>query len=457
MADAVILPKLGQTVEEATIVRWCKSEGEKISKGDILFEIETDKAVLEVESFFEGILLKVLSGDGAVLPVNTVVGYIGKQGESVPDKAPAAAPAPAPVPTPATQKEEKTAAEPVKTETVSQPVKAPAAAVPQAPARPAPVPVQQEQRIFISPRAKKLVESKAVNPARIHGSGPNGRIRVSDVEAYLERSGYNNLRISPAAKKMAVTENIDILTVKPTGSGGRIMVDDIRRAIAEKPAKMTKMRQVISSRLTQSFRDTPHFYVTVSADMTELLQYRQELKEQGEVYSVTDFILEAVVLSLEEFPIVNSFTDGHSVSWRGTVDLGLAVGLDDGLVVPAIRDAGSLSLRELHDVAKDLAERARAGKLMPDEMTGSSFTVSNMGMFGVECFNAIINPGEGAILAVASTQKQPVVIDDEIKIRSIMKMTLSVDHRIIDGVMGAQFVNAVKDKLENVEMWRMLV
>lgn len=447
MADAVILPKLGQTVEEATIVKWCKSKGDKISKGDIIFEIETDKAVLEVESFFDGTLLAVFAQDGETLPVNTIVGYIGKEGEKVPDKPaktrqetgnsklevkkPETAPTPSPEPSPAPKQP---------TTNNQQPITSPPSG-----------------RLLISPRARKLSRESAINPANISGTGPNGRIVVKDVEKYLEANNYDKLKISPAAKKLALKEDIDILTVKGEGPRGKITVNDVKRAVGEKPKPMSKMRQVIARRLTDSFRDTPHFYVSVSIDMTDLLEFRQKLKDKGEVYSVTDFILKAVIMSLEEFPIVNSFCDGTNVIQRGTVELGLAVGLDDGLVVPVIRDAGSLSMTSLHDTAKDLATRARDGKLLPDEMTGSSFTVSNMGMFDVDNFNAIINPGEGAILAVASTVKTPTVTNDKVAVRSIMKITVSVDHRIVDGVVGAQFGNAIKNKLEDLELWKKLV
>ena len=235
------------------------------------------------------------------------------------------------------------------------------------------------------------------------------------------------------------------------------MVRDIEKAIAEKPKAMSKMRQVIAKRLTESFTTTPHFYATVSVDMTGLSAFRQELKARGESYTVTDFILEAVILSLKEFPAMNSVTDGTSLKWHSNVHLGLAVALENGLVVPPIRNAEELSIKELHDIARDLATRAREGKLSPDEMKGSTFTVSNMGMLDVENFFAIINPGEAAILAVASTIEKPVVINGKIEVRSIMKMTLSSDHRIADGNIAAAFVNAIKAKLQNLELWKRLV
>ena len=452
MAQTVIMPKLGQATEESTIVKWHKKEGDAVKKGDILFEMETDKAVLEAESFFEGTLLKVLVREGETVPVNVPVAFIGKPGEALP--AVTAIPAPAPQARPqgaggGGQEAGVARQEPPRPAAVAAvPVTKPSAPVAAAPLAPA--------RLFISPRAKALAEARTIDPSPIRGSGPNGRITEADVRAYLDAHHYDQLRISPSAKKLAAKEKIDILKVKGTGAGGRIMVHDVERVMAERPRTMSKMRQVIARRLTESFTGTPHFYVTVSVDMTDLMAFRQELKARGTDYTVTDFILEAVILSLKEIPAVNSATDGVTTRWRGAVDLGVAVSLDDGLVVPVIRSAEDLSLQELHDAAKALAAKAREGKLLPDEMTGGSFTISNMGMLNVENFHAIINPGESAILAVASALPTPAVKDGQIKVRTLMKITLSTDHRLVDGATGAAFVNAVKSKLEDVELWKSL-
>lgn len=463
MAQAIIFPKLGQTMEEGAIVKWLKKEGDAVKKGDILFEIETDKANLEVESFFEGTLVKIYVREGVTVPVNTVVAYVGTPGEKVPDQPPAPEaekpePAAAPAP-PATAPTAAPAPAPA-------PAAAPAAPIPAAPAAPAfkpaplpaaPAPAAAAKRLVISPRAKACAKEACIDPANIRGTGPNGRIVEKDVKAYLDAHGYSQLRITPAAKRLAAQNNIDILTVRGSGDGGRIMVDDINRAIKRLPVPLTKMRQVIARRLQQSKQTIPHFYVTVKTDMTELLAFRNELKGRGIKYSVNDFVLEAVILSLEEFPIVNSVTDGATVAWRGDVDLGMAVSVTNGLVVPVIRAAQTLTMAELKAQTSALSEKARAGKLMPDEMTGSSFTVSNMGMMGVDQFMAIVNPGEAGILAVSSARQVPAVVNGEIKIRSVMAMTLSVDHRIVDGSVAAEFVNAVKSKLENLELWKSLV
>jgi pyruvate dehydrogenase E2 component (dihydrolipoamide acetyltransferase) len=451
MAQAVIFPKLGQTMEEGAIVKWLKKEGDPVAKGDILFEIETDKANLEVESFFEGALLKIYIREGVTVPVNTVVGYVGASGEKVPDQAPKAAVAQAPAPAAPAASSPAPAAP-------SQPVApaALAAPAPRPPPQPAAAPAPAA-RLVISPRAKALAKDACINPARIAGTGPNGRIAEKDVQAYLAASGYDALRITPAAKRLASEKEVDILTVRGSGDAGRVMVEDVERALKRKPVTLSRMRQVIARRLVESKQTIPHFYVTVKADITDLMTYRTDLKAKGLSYSVNDFVLEAVILSLEEFPVVNSVTDGVTVSWRGDVDLGMAVSVENGLLVPVIRAAQSLTLKELNAQTKALAEKARAGKLTPDEMVGSSFTVSNMGMLNVDQFTAIINPGEAGILAVSSGRQVPAVVNGEIKIRTLMAMTLSADHRIVDGSTGALFANAIKSKLEDVELWKSLV
>ncbi len=445
MAQAVVMPKFGQATEESTIMKWHKKEGDIIKKGDVMFEIETDKAVLEVESFFDGTLLKIIVGEGETVPVSVTVAFIGEKGEAVPDVVKTA-----PVSAPAVRQEARQAA-PVKAAGGAPAAPASvsvAAAVPSAPEVPG--------RFFISPRAKALAKKCVIDPLKIKGTGGNGRVVERDVVAYLESKGYSNMKISPSAKSLAAKEGIDILTVRGKGVSGRIMVQDVRNAMAERPKTLSKMRQVIAQRLTQSFTTTPHFYVSVSADMTDLFAYRQELKAKGQVYTVTDFILEAVIMMLEEIPVLNSVSDGRTIRWHSSVDLGMAVALDDGLVVPVIKNATELNMMELHDMAKSLATRAKEGKLLPDEMTGSTFTVSNMGMLDVENFNAIINPGEAGILAVASTVQKVVVIEGQMKIRSMMTMTLSTDHRIVDGATGAAFVNGIKNKLEDIELWKSL-
>lgn len=458
MVRPVSMPKLGQSEEEAKIVRWLKREGDSVNKGDILFEVETDKALLEVESFFEGMLLKILVKEGETVPVQSTVGYIGAPGEAVPETTQAA--------TTTRRVEVPTPQKPVPYPALSVP-RPEAAAIhgetretPKSATRSSVVPLQprgarQSETIFrISPRAAMLASEAAVDPSPIVGTGPNGRIVERDVAAYLKAKGYDRLRSTPAAKVLASRENVDILKLEGRRDSGRITVADVRTAIAERPKPMTRMRQVIAERLTRSFTSTPHFFVTVAVDMTDLNAFRSELKAQGKSYTVTDFILKAVAMTLPEFPSVNSTTDGARVMWHSKVHLGLAVSLEEGLLVPVLRDADELSLEGMHIRATELTAKARAGKLTPAEITGSTFTISNMGMLDVENFTAIINPGESAILAVSSILKQCAVVDGQVTARSLMKMTLSSDHRIVDGAMAARFLNAIKNKLEETVLWK---
>lgn len=446
-------------MEEGAIVKWLKKEGDPVAKGDILFEIETDKANLEVESFFEGVLLKIYVREGVTVPVNTVVGYVGAAGEKAPPQPPPpeVAPVPQPVPQPAAAATAAPApvpapAQPQRPAAVPAPAPQPAKPAAALPAAPAPA-----ARLIISPRAKALARACSINPARVKGSGANGRVVEKDVRAYLDASGYNSLRIAPAAKRMAAQNDVDILTVRGSGDGGRIMTDDIKRAIRRKPVALSRMRQVIARRLVESKQTIPHFYVTVKVDITDLMSYRADLKAKGVNYSVNDFVLESVILALQEFPAVNSVTDGMNITWHGDVDLGVAVSVENGLVVPVVRAAQTLTMAEMKAQAKALAEKARAGKLTPDEMVGSSFTVSNMGMLNVDQFTAIINPGEAGILAVSSARQIPAAVNGEIKLRTLMAITLSADHRIVDGATGAAFVNAVKSKLEDLDIWKSLI
>ncbi len=437
MVQTVIMPKLGQTVEESTLVKWHKQAGDKVAKGEIIFEIETDKAVLEIESFFEGTLLKIIVPEGATVPVTAPVAFIGTPGEPLPDIQPpprAAKPAITPAPV------------------IPAPAKASGSAPPgAAPGTPPPAP----RKKAISPRARRLLKELPVNPDPIPGTGPGGRVTEKDVRSYLEARGYQRLRLTPAAGALALKEGIDVLSLERTDD--RVTVEQIARAVAEKPRPLSKTRQIIARRLTESFTSIPHFYVTLSADMTELLAFRKELKKAGQPYSVTDFIVKSTALALQKHRAVNSTTDGQTVRWHSRVQLGMAVEVPAGLVVPVIRDADTLSLDELHTRVMDLVQKARAGKLLPKEMTGSTFTISNMGMLNVDHFTAIINPGESAILAVASIRETPVVRKDRTLVRSMMAMTLSADHRIVDGAMAARFINQIKDQLEDIASWKNMI
>jgi len=430
------MPKLGQMTEESTIVRWLKREGEPVAKGEILFEIETDKAVMEVESFFQGTLLKILVQEGETVPVMQTVGFVGEPGERFTlDQAPISTPV-------APAKEAKSPS------SASSPAESSRIPLNESPAT---TETGEAPRFKISPRAKRLARNRGIQATGIRGTGPGGRVIERDVKSYLV--DYDRLRVGPAARQLAAQESLDLLAVHPLAGDGRIRVEDVRAAISERPRTLSRMRQAIAERLTRSFTTTPHFFVTVSVDVTELSAWRERLRQQGRNYSITDFIVRAAALALSEFPDVNSTTDGRSVQWHCHIHIGLAVSLHNGLVVPVIRDARDLGVEEIHERAGELIAKARAGKLTPDEMAGSTFTISNMGMLDVENFTAIINPGESAILAVSSARPEPVVRNGQVVVRTMMKMTLSSDHRLIDGALAARFINAIKTRLEDIALW----
>ena len=424
MVHAVRMPKPGQMTEECVLTTWHKQAGDPVRRGDILFEIETDKSAMEVESFEDGVLLARLVAEGETVPVNTICAYIGEPGEAIPGEAPvAAALVPPAAPTPAT---------PVAS---AAPEATPAAA--------------GESRLRISPRASRLAADAGIDPRTIAGTGPEGRITERDILVAIQAAARPAPAIAaapapaPAAPRAAPTPTPAPAPLPVVPAGGE-----------EEPRALSRMRRVIADRLTRSWTSTPHFTVTVAVDVTALLALRAELKAAGTNLTVTDFVLAATAQTLAEFPEVNSRTDGVSAWPRRRVHLGLAVSLPGGLVVPVIRDADQLAVGELHDRAAALAAKAREGTLPVDDMTGGTFTVSNLGMFGVEEFSAIINPGEAAILAVASAIPTVVAVGDAMGIRSILKLTLSADHRLVDGEMGARFLGAIRRRLEDVASFR---
>jgi pyruvate dehydrogenase E2 component (dihydrolipoyllysine-residue acetyltransferase) len=445
MATNIPIPKLGQSEETVTIENWHVKEGDTVKKGDILFDVETDKAVLEVESQFEGTLLKIIIPAGKEVPVMSIAAVIGKKGEAIPEiEQPKAVEAPKPVSKKAvtTRKTEAGKVEqPENQETVQSANIAVQVAAPVA------TPVKP------SPRARAFAKDFLIDLDKVSGTGGSvGRVTEADVKNYLETSGYNDKKITPAAFNVAKKENIALLDVDGEGESGRITLADIRDAVSEKPRVYSAMRKIISQRLTQSKQQIPHFYVTVSIDMTDLLKRRKEMKDEGISISVNVFILKAIAAALKEFPMVNATTDGASVKYKSKINIGVAVSLEGGLVVPVIKNADKKALDEIHAEIAELADKARNNKLLPEEMQGGTFTISNMGMLGVENFAAIINPGETGILAVSATIPTPVVRDGEIVIRDMMKITLSADHRAVDGADGANFANAVKNNLESAEI-----
>ena len=443
MAHAILMPKPGQMTEECTVIAWHKKEGDPVRRGDILFEIETDKSTMEVEAFDDGVLLRIIADVGATIPVNTVCAYVGEPGETIPETVTAAATPAAPDPSAAAAPVAPPAAA---SATMTATAAAPGTAAP-APARPD----GQDGRLRISPRASRAAAEAGIDPRAIAGSGPGGRITERDVLAAIATATI------PAT--LATTGPGPAAAAAPAAGGAGAALAAAPRPMApvdgeDEPRPLSRMRRVIADRLTQSWTSTPHFTVTVPVDVTRLLALRAELKAGGTNLTVTDFVLAATAQTLAEFPDVNSRTDGISVWTRRRVHLGVAVSLPSGLVVPVIRDADRLPIGDLHERTVALATAAREGTLPVDDMTGSTFTVSNLGMFGVDEFSAIINPGEAAILAVSSAIPTAVVIEGGLAVRSVMKLTLSADHRMVDGELGARFLGAIRRRLEDAGAFR---
>lgn len=428
MAHAILMPKPGQMTEECALVAWHKREGDPVRRGDVLFEIETDKSNMDVEAFDDGVLLRRYVEEGETVPVNAVCAYVGEPGEEVPERLPA-------TPVDGHGPDGTLPGAPV-----TVPATATVARSDSGPGR----------RLAISPRASRLAAEAGLDPRRIAGSGPGGRVVERDVRSAIEAAAM------PAASAAfaSSTGSEPPLAAAPAPMPPPAVVDSTGWAEEDPPRPLSRMRRVIAQRLGWSAATIPHFTVTVAVDMTRLVALRQQLKANGTNLSVTDFVMAATAQTLAEFPDVNSRTDGQLVWPRRRVHLGIAVSVPNGLVVAVIRDADRRSLVEIHDRGLALAEGARAGTLSPDEMQGSTFTVSNLGMFGVDEFTAIINPGEAGILAVSSIIPTAVAIGDGLAVRQVMKLTLAADHRLVDGEVGARFLNAIRRRLQDAEAFR---
>lgn len=419
MATAVIMPKAGMAMEQGTITRWLKKVGDPIKKGEPILEIETDKVSMEVESEVSGVLLAILEEAGAVVPVIQTIAWIGAAGEAVPavEKKEAVVKAVAPV------KEVNTAKE-VEVPQVSS--------------------LNFSGKIAATPAAKTLAKQKKIDLAKIVPTSASGVIKRRDVEAKA------NIKVTPLARKMAVEREIDLQSIKGTGVGGKITVADIEAL--PRPARkipLVGMRKVIAQRMCASKREIPEVTLTLSADVTAFLALRAKLKAEGKSFTVNDFILCAVARALSESPMVNATLENDVIHSWPDVNLGVAVGLDNGLVVPVLRKAQKYSLAELAVVAKQQIELARNGKLMPDAFLGGTFTITNLGMFGVEHFNPIINLPQVAILGICAAQERLFLDRGQVKAKTMMPLCLTHDHRVIDGVCGMNFLNKVKGYLEN--------
>jgi pyruvate dehydrogenase E2 component (dihydrolipoamide acetyltransferase) len=430
MITRVVLAKLSPTMEEGTIVKWNKKEGDAIKVGDVLAEIETDKANMEMEALGAGVLRKVLVPAGGKAPVGQLIGVIADASEDIQatlaeaaKTAAAAAPAPAPAaPAPA---QAAPAAAPAQT---PRPVSAPALA-----AVPGPPPAAGS-RVKSSPLARAIAAERNVPLAELSGSGPGGRIVKRDVEGYI--ASPRAAAAAPARAEAPAPAPRPSIPVPSIAPGTAIPVSSIRRVIAK--------------RLSESAFTAPHFYVTVEIDMDAAVALREQLIRAEEVkLSYNDLVVKASAKALTRFPTVNASWTGDTIQTHAEVHVGIAVSIPDGLITPVVRNADRKNLAEIAREIKDLAGRARERKLKPEEFAGSTFTISNLGMFDVTEFTAIINPPESCILAVGAVRQQAVVKDGALAVGHRMKVTLSSDHRVVDGALAAQFLAEVRRLLES--------
>lgn len=420
MAD-VVMPRLSDTMEEGVLSQWLKAEGDEVQRGDILGEIETDKATMDLEAYDDGILERLLVEEGATIPIGQAIAVIRASGEestAVPE-------APA---------EER---EPAEHERPAEAERAPAAeAEPEEPA--AAVAAERPPRLRSSPLARRVARDHGIDLATVQASGPGGRIVRADVE--------DAIRAAEAEKPAAAPAEVPTPPA-PTPAPERPAVPEAD--VEEVP--LTNVRRVTARRLSES-ATTPHFYLTSVIDAERLLTFRAEINDRlggsGTKVSVTDLLIRACAITLRDHPGVNSSWGGDKILRHRRIHVGLAVAVDEGLMVPVIRDADRKSVGEIAAEARDLAERARSRKLTLDELTGSTFSVSNLGMYGIDHFTAIINPPEAAILAVGAATEEPVVRDGEIVPRRTIKLTLAIDHRALDGAVAADFLRDLKETLE---------
>lgn len=407
MAKIIGLPKLSPTMEEGTLVSWSKKEGDEVEVDDLLAEVETDKATMEFRSFDRGVLLKILVPEGETLEPDVPVAIIGKAGEDISDLlaklAEGVARGTASAPTP-----ESAAA--------SEPAAAPEPA-PESESAPAPA---SGDRILSSPLVRQLARERGIDLRHVEGTGPRGRIIKRDLDSYG----------APAAAR--------------AGRGERP---------APRVEKASSMRRTIARRLMESKQTVPHYYLTIDTDIGPLVDAREainaELATEGRKVSLNDLIIKAAAVALRRVPEVNASWVDKEIHYHQVIDISVAVAIDEGLMTPVVRDADRKGIAEIADEVRDLAARAREKKLQPEEMTDGTFSISNLGMFGIEEFAAVINPPEGAILAVGTVREEPVIIGGAIVPGRRMRFTMSCDHRVIDGATGARFLSAFKRIVES--------
>lgn len=440
MAEVICMPKLGFNMDEGQLVRWCKAVGEEVKKGEVLFEINTDKTTMPVEATGDGVLLKTMLGENEYADVFTPIAVVGAAGEDADAALAAYGEGAEGGSAPATPAEEENAA-----------LVATAAEA---------APAVDVKDLKLTPKAKKLVKDEGIDPASlkdIKGTGFRGGITAKDIKA------------SPLARKLAEKSGVDLATVAGTGINGKIMKADVEKAASAAPAAAPAenpdkkilssvpykgVRKIIGDKLAESKFTAPHLYFTDAVDTTNMTAFRKQMNEVSDrKITVSDILVYAASKALQKFPGINSsLVDGNIVTYKST-NIGVAVAGDNGLIVPVIKNVQEKTLTAISEENRDLVDRAKEGHLKPEEYSGGTFSISNLGMFGIGNFTAIINPPEAAILSISSVRKTPVVIkedgEDKIVIRPMMNIQLSVDHRLIDGLLASQFVEYMKELLEN--------
>ena len=440
MATKFILPMLGQTMEEGTITKWLKKEGDPVEQGEPILEVMTDKVNMEVESPASGILRKIVAKEEETIPIMGLLGVIGTADEPIDDLLTEESEAPAKAearevlsPTPSVILESKPAAAPT-------------------------------SRVFISPRAKRLAKELGMSADALagKGSGPGGRVIEKDVLAYAAMTQeLAKVRATPLAAKIAAEKRIDLREIVGSGPHGKVTREDVLQAVTapklptltEKVIPFTGMRKMVADNVAKSAQTAPHVTLTAEVDMTEAVKLRTQVmgefeRKYGVRLTFTDLITKAVARAILDHPILNASLEGNQIRIHGEVNVGLAVALEEGLIVPVIHNADRKSLPEISSETKQLAEKARDGKLSGKEISGGTFTITNLGAYGIDIFNPIITPGQSAILGVCRIVDKPAVVGGQITVRSMMNLCLSFDHRVMDGAPAAQFLANVKELLE---------
>lgn len=429
MAFEIIMPQFGLTMEEGTVTRWAVKEGDSVKKGDVLLEVTTDKLTNEVLSEYEGTVLKIVAQEGVDYPVKAVLAHIGEKGERVDAVAQSSD---------AAEQKAPDAAQ-------SIPASVSAAGI----------------RVKASPLARRTAKELGLDYTRITGTGPNGRIVHRDVIEYSQQpeSESDSLKkASPLARKIAEDIGLDLRKVD---AAGRVLASDILNYLEktreaqpvnlqrEEIKPMDGMRRTIAKNMLSSHMTSPTVSFNLSVDMSAMKQYRKQLKNNDVKVSYTDLMVKFVAKALTEFPLLNCSVDGNNIIYKNYVNMGVAVALENGLIVPNVTDADKKSLTQISAEVKELAELARSGKLPAEKMKGGTFTITNLGMFGIESFTPIINQPEVAILGVTTMEDRVVVRDGEMVIRPMMNLSLTADHRVVDGSVAAQFMQRIKVLLEN--------